>query len=63
LYGLGPQPEESCQTGNDEQEMASDRNHRNHQIRPVKLASAEQDAKLFQPASKESGKEDVAVVP
>jgi hypothetical protein len=43
--------------------MASDRNHGNHQIRPVKLAGTKQDANLFQPGLEKSGKEDVTVVP
>jgi hypothetical protein len=63
LHGLGPQPKEPCHTGNNEQEMAGDRNHSDHQIRPVKLAGMEQDANLFQSALKKNGKEDVAVVP
>ena len=41
--------EESCQTGNDEQEVAGGSDHRERQVRSRKLTRLQQDPELFNP--------------
>jgi len=55
--------EESCQTGNDEQEVAGGSDHRERQVRSRKLTRLQQDPELFNPGLDERRNEQVDVVP
>ena len=55
--------EESCQTGNDEQEVAGGSDQRERQVRSRKLTRLQQDPELFNPGLDERRSEQVDVVP
>ena len=53
--------EESCQTGNDEQEVAGGSDQRERQVRSRKLTRLQQDPELFNPGLDERRNEQVDV--